>query len=249
MSQQYLKLLGETADKKSGMVRTLLIIDDDRELVEALSEYLPKFNFRVLAAHLPSEGLKLLQSHAVDLVVLDVMLPEQDGIQVCKGIRAKSDVPIVMLTARGDIADRVVGLEVGADDYLPKPFEPRELVARLDAILRRARTIERRGVLRFRDLEINLQEHRVRAHGSDVELTSMEFEILALLASRPGTVFTRDQIMDHLRGEEYDCFSRTIDVMLSKIRSKLKDDPRHPRFIKTVWGSGYTFLGAMDEAA
>jgi len=234
---------GKGTDKLTDMVRTILLIDDDTALVEVLSEYLPKFNFKVISAHTPSGGLKLLQANGVDLVILDVMLPERDGIQVCKEIREKSDVPIVMLTARGDLTDRIVGLEIGADDYMPKPFQPRELVARLDAILRRPRSIEKKGVLTFEHLEIDLAKHIVKVYGKALELTSMEFEILILLASKPGTVFSRDQIMDHLRGVEYGCFSRTIDVVLSRLRSKLKDDPKHPKFIKTVWGSGYIFLG------
>lgn len=238
-----------TTDTKPEMVRNLLLIDDDKELVEALSEYLPKFNFKVHAAHAPSDGMKLLESRTFDAVVLDVMLPEKSGIQVCKELREKTELPIMMLTARGDLTDRIVGLEVGADDYLPKPFEPRELVARLEAILRRSKSIAKKKNILFRDLSINLQDHTVNVRGSRVELTSMEFEILVLLASHPGQVFTRDHIMDHLRGEEYDCFSRTIDVMLSKLRSKLKDDPKRPTFIKTVWGSGYIFLGVEDEAA
>lgn len=236
-------------DKLADMPRTLLIIDDDKDLVEALAEYLPKFNFKVLSAHKPSEGLILLHAHAVDLIVLDVMLPEKDGIQVCKEIRQKSDVPIVMLTARGELSDRIVGLEIGADDYLPKPFEPRELVARLDAILRRSKPAENRKVLQFKDLEIHTADHTVKAFGQPLELTAMEYAILLFLASNPGVVITRDQIMEHLRGEEHDCYSRTIDVMLSRLRAKLKDDPKHPRFIKTVWGSGYIFLGAQSAAA
>lgn len=244
-----LNITGNKTDKLSGMARTLLIIDDDKDLVAALAEYLPKFNFKVLAAHTPSEGYKILETEPVDLIVLDVMLPEQDGIQVCKQIRQSSDLPIMMLTARGDLTDRVIGLEIGADDYLAKPFQPRELVARLEAILRRPQKIEKTKNLSFRNLEINLREHKVKCHGETLELTSMEFAILALLASKPGAVFTREQIADHLRGEEHDCHSRTIDVMLSRLRSKLKDDPKHPTFIKTIWGSGYIFLGAMDDAA
>ncbi|MEZ4751320.1 MAG: response regulator transcription factor [Bdellovibrionota bacterium] len=182
------------------MDRTLLIIDDDEDLVAALGEYLPKFNFKVLSSHQPDAGLKILAKEKVDLVILDVMLPGQDGMQVCKHIRLSSAVPIIMLTARGDIGDRIVGLEVGADDYLTKPFEPRELVARIEAILRRSKTLSTQQTLRFKDLEVDLKSHRVKAYGESLELTAMEFEILVLLASKPGTLFTRDQIMNHLRG-------------------------------------------------
>lgn len=228
------------------MQKTILILDDDVSLVEVLKEYLGKLDFRVLAEHSPRAGLRALETHAIDLVILDIMLPEKDGIEVCKEIRAKSDVPVMMLTARGDVTDRIIGLKLGADDYVSKPFEPRELVARIEAILRRPRFIEKRQTFRFRDLEIHLYDRSVKVAGEVVDLTTMEFEILALLASRPGVVFSRDEIIDHIRGVEHDPFSRTIDVVLSKLRAKLKDDPKRPRFIKTVWGSGYTFLGVAD---
>ena len=225
----------------------ILIIDNDTEWVNSLRAFLPKFNLEVTVIEKPDLALKEIKSTPPDFIVLDLMVPGQVGLQVLKQIRTIGDVPIIMVTERADTTDRVIGLEMGADDYVAKPIEPRELVARIQAILRRPRFIEKRKNIRVGDLEIQSRDRRAKLLGKTLELTTMEFEILALLASKPGNAFTRDQIMDHLRGEEYECFSRTIDVLLSRLRTKLKDDSKNPKYIKTVWGTGYAFMGKEGD--
>jgi DNA-binding response OmpR family regulator len=174
------------------------------------------------------------------------MLPGRDGFSLCREIRQESSVPIIMLTARGELADRVAGLELGADDYLPKPFEPRELVARMQSLLRRAGIAQTNDIrsehLQADALLVDLRGRRAWLHGSELELTTSEFEILALFLSRPGVVLTRDEIMDKIRGIDWEAFNRSIDVAVSRLRQKLQDDPKRPQYIKTVWGSGYLFL-------
>ena len=222
---------------------TILIIDDDRKLNDLLKGFLSDFGFSVLAATHPEKGLKKLKHKAPDLVILDVMLPGMDGFEVCKKIRQQSAVPIIMLTARGELMDKVVGLELGADDYLPKPFEPRELVARIHSVLRRSKTIDVALPQVFGPLEIDFPRQAVTLGGRDVELTSNEFAALALLAGNPGKVFDRDQILQELRGIDCDAFNRSVDITMSRLRQKLKDNPKKPAFIKTVWGTGYVFIG------
>ena len=229
----------------------ILLIDDDEKLGELLGAYFRRFDLELIAANHPALGLERLKTDRPDLVILDVMLPDQDGFQVCREIRRESAVPIIMLTARGDVTDRVVGLELGADDYMPKPFEPRELVARVQNVLRRAAPREEpadQGRLRFRDLEINLERHTVELEGSTLELTTMEYQLLVLFASHPGRTFTRDEILNELRGIDAQLFSRSVDILVSRLRQKLRDTTRQPRFIKTVWGTGYTFVGAEPDA-
>jgi DNA-binding response OmpR family regulator len=181
-------------------------------------------------------------------VLLDVMLPDADGFEVCRRIRAASDVPVLMLTARGDDTDRIVGLELGADDYLPKPFNPRELLARLRAILRRrAAGSERRAVLRFGRLEIDREARSVRLDGRDRPLTSHQFDLLVALAESAGRVLSRDALMERVRGDALEAYDRSIDVHISRIRVAIEDDVRHPRRIVTVRGAGYVFARAQDE--
>jgi OmpR family response regulator RpaB len=230
----------------------ILLIDDDEKLGELLGAYFRRFDLDLTAASHPAAGLAKLEREKPDLVILDVMLPDQDGFQVCRDIRRRSSVPIIMLTARGDVTDRVVGLELGADDYMPKPFEPRELVARVQNVLRRTAPREERaeaGRLSFRDLAINLERHTVELHGEPLELTTMEYQLLVLFASHPGRTFTRDEILNELRGIDAQLFSRSVDILVSRLRQKLKDTTRQPRFIKTVWGTGYTFVGAEPVEA
>ncbi|CAG0937926.1 Transcriptional regulatory protein OmpR [Gammaproteobacteria bacterium] len=230
----------------------ILLIDDDEKLGELLGAYFRRFDLELIAANHPALGLEYLRKHRPDLVILDVMLPDQDGFQVCREIRRESAVPIIMLTARGDVTDRVVGLELGADDYMPKPFEPRELVARVQNVLRRAAPREEpadQGRLRFRGLEINLERRTVEMEGSSVDLTTMEYQLLVLFASHPGRTFTRDEILNELRGIDAQLFSRSVDILVSRLRQKLRDTTRQPRFIKTVWGTGYTFVGAEPGAS
>jgi DNA-binding response OmpR family regulator len=225
------------------MDQTILIIDDDAKLNRLLEDYLSKFGFRVMTAVRSEDGLKLLSRERPDLVILDVMLPGMDGFEVCREIRKTMDVPVVMLTARGEVTDRIVGLELGADDYLSKPFEPRELVARIQSVLRRSYEKAAESVMRAGDLVVDLDRQTAALEGKDLDLTTMEFAMLALFVKHPGKVLTRERIMENLRGMEWDAYDRSVDVLLSRVRQKLGDDPKHPAWIKTVWGSGYKFIG------
>lgn len=224
------------------MNHTVLIIDDDEKLGDLLTDYLENFGFSVFAASHPKEGLDLLHSKSPDLVILDVMMPDMDGFEVCKIIRQDSSIPIVMLTARGDVTDRVVGLEIGADDYLPKPFEPRELVARIQSVLRRSSHLSRADIFKFGNLSVNLGNHEVMLGEEQLELTSTEFELLSLLIKNHGKVLSRDFILENIQGIEWESFNRSVDVLVSRLRQKLKDDPKHPAYIKTIWGTGYLFF-------
>jgi two-component system phosphate regulon response regulator OmpR len=219
----------------------VLLIDDDVRLAEMLRTYLAQRGHPT--EHRPDGRSGLLAvRNGFDAVVLDVMLPDLDGFEVLRRIRDVSDVPVVMLTARGEDTDRIVGLELGADDYLPKPFNPRELVARLGAILRRrSPSAPRQGVLRFGDLEIDRDERVVRKAGVARPLTSHQFELLRVLAESAGRVLTRAQIMERVRGEELEAFDRSIDVHISRIRAAIEDDPKDPKRIVTVRGVGYVF--------
>ncbi|MBW2480306.1 MAG: response regulator transcription factor [Deltaproteobacteria bacterium] len=228
---------------------TILIIDDDQKLNELLKGFLSDFGFRVLAATHPDKGFKKLKQKAPDLVILDVMLPGMDGFEVCKKIRQQSAVPIIMLTARGELMDKVVGLELGADDYLPKPFEPRELVARIHSVLRRSKKIDDARPQVFGPLEIDFPRQTASLDGRNLELTTNEFAALALLAGSPGKVFDRDQILQELRGIDCDAFNRSVDITMSRLRQKLNDNPQKPVFIKTVWGTGYVFIGEASGDA
>jgi DNA-binding response OmpR family regulator len=225
------------------MSSTILIIDDDEKLNALLTDFLNDFGFTVLSSTHPHDGLKKLKHQSPDLVILDVMLPGMDGFEVCKRIRQNSTVPIIMLTARGELMDKVVGLELGADDYLPKPFEPRELVARIHSVLRRVKKIDDTRPLVFERLEIDFSRHIVKLDGEITDLTTNEFAALALLAGSPGKVFDRDQILQELRGIDCDAFNRSVDITMSRLRQKLNDDPKSPTYIKTVWGTGYVFIG------
>jgi OmpR family response regulator RpaB len=229
----------------------ILLIDDDARLGELLGAYFKRFDLELIAATEPSRGLEKLSAEKPDLVILDVMLPEQDGFEVCRTIRKSSAVPIIMLTARGDVTDRVVGLELGADDYLPKPFEPRELVARIQNVLRRAgsRTDQPTDRLSFKDLDINLERRTVELDREPLELTTMEYQLLVLFATHPGRAFTRDEILNELRGIDAQLFSRSVDILVSRLRQKLKDTTKQPRFIKTIWGTGYTFVAEESQPA
>jgi OmpR family response regulator RpaB len=214
----------------------ILLIDDDAQLGEPLAAYFRRFDLELHQATRPSEGLARLREGGFDAVILDVMLPEQDGFAVCRALRAQSDVPIVMLTARGEVMDRVVGLELGADDYLPKPFEPRELVARIATVLRRRRAaVPADGKLRFEGLTIDPLTRSVERQGEPVELTGTEFELLLLLAREPGRVFSRDDILNQLRGHEAELYTRAVDIVVSRLRRKLEPLPA----IKTLRNAGY----------
>jgi two-component system phosphate regulon response regulator OmpR len=221
----------------------ILIIDDDDRLAAMLQSYLSARGF--VAEHRPDAhaGLSALAARDYHAVVLDVMLPDLDGFETCKRIRATSDVPVLMLTARGEDTDRIVGLELGADDYLPKPFNPRELLARLRAILRRrvSQAVARQDVMRFGPLEIDRGTREVRVEGEVKPLTSHQFALLCVLAERAGRVQTREQLMEAVRGEPHDPLDRSIDVHISRIRSLIERDARRPRWIRTVRAAGYVF--------
>ena len=217
----------------------ILLIDDDEQLGPPLATYFRRFELELVQALRPSAGLELLAQGGFDAAILDVMLPEMDGFELCRTIRRGSDIPLVMLTARGEVMDRVVGLELGADDYLPKPFEPRELVARLQTVLRRRRassTAEAPGVLEFDGLRIDAARRSVQCLGRDVELTGTEFELLHLLARESGRVLSRDDILNQLRGHEAELYTRAVDIVVSRLRKKL--EPLD--CIKTLRNAGYS---------
>ena len=218
----------------------ILLIDDDEQLGPPLAAYFQRFDLSLTLAHRPSKGLAMLREGHFDAAILDVMLPEMDGFELCRTIRKSgdftSDIPIIMLTARGDVMDRVVGLELGADDYLPKPFEPRELVARLQTVLRRRRVPTESHKLIFDGLQIDLDTHAVARHGELIELTGTEFELLCVLAKEPGKVFNRDEILNRLRGHDADLFTRAVDIVVSRLRKKL--EPLD--CIKTLRNAGYS---------
>ncbi|OZG71189.1 DNA-binding response regulator [Hahella sp. CCB-MM4] len=232
----------------------VLLIDDDINLARLLKQYLDGYQWQMLHAAAPSDAYRKINEQMageqpLDAIILDIMLPEEDGFQVCRRIREKWDIPIIMLTARGDVTDRVVGLELGADDYLPKPFEPRELVARIQTIIRRlGRAAERNDsknpdqTLKFKGITIQPLTQEVAVEGLPVKLTTSEFRLLHLFASSPGKVFSRDDIMNELRGTEVELFSRSVDITVSRLRQKLKMKSKR-MFITTVWGSGYRFTG------
>jgi DNA-binding response OmpR family regulator len=225
----------------------ILLIDDDEKLGELLATFFERFDMDLVAATHPDEGLRQLEATQPDLIILDVMLPGQDGFEVCRTIRRSSNIPIIMLTARGEVTDRIVGLEIGADDYLPKPFEPRELVARIQNVLRRsADRPSSDGPLKFGDLTIDLERRTAELAGESLELTTMEYQLLVLFVENPGRTFTRDEILNELRGIDAQLFSRSVDILVSRLRQKLQDTTKQPRYIKTVWGTGYIFIGQED---
>ncbi|RIX75519.1 response regulator transcription factor [Acidovorax cavernicola] len=227
----------------------ILLIDDDEHLAAPLTTYFARFGCTLDSAKRPSEGIAKLRAGHYDAAILDVMLPEMDGFELCREIRKESDIPIVMLTARGEVMDRVVGLELGADDYVPKPFEPRELVARVQTILRRQRSVPAaapNAQLRvFDGLSIDLDRRQVMRHGERVELTGTEFDLLALLAGEPGKVFSRDDILNRLRGHEAELFTRAVDIVVSRLRKKL--EPLD--CIKTLRNAGYALAVAPGESS
>jgi DNA-binding response OmpR family regulator len=232
------------------MTERILVIDDDTRLSAMLAEYLGARGLEAVARADAASGLAELERGRFAALVLDVMLPDQDGFEVCRQVRARSDIPILMLTARGDEDDRIVGLELGADDYLPKPFNPRELLARLRAILRRrSDSAPRSGAtLRFGRLEIDRDARVVRLDGEERPLTAHQFDLLVALAENAGRVLSRDALMNLVRGESLEAFDRSIDVHVSRIRAAIEDDPKRPRRVLTLRGAGYVFARRQDEA-
>jgi len=230
------------------MTERILVVEDDPRLADMLSEYLGQAGFRVTVAPLGRAALERLSAAEYDAVVLDLMLPDMDGLDVCRRVRASSDTPVLMLTGRGDAIDRIVGLEIGADDYLPKPFEPRELLARLRAILRRrvsGKTLAEQP-LHFGRLEIDTAARAVRLDGAPCDLTGYQFDLLVALANKAGRVLSRDVLMDLVKGEHLEAFDRSIDVHMSRIRAAIEDDPKKPRRVITVRGAGYVFAKVQD---
>lgn len=231
------------------MSTKLLMIEDDVRLAEMVRDYLGEHGFVLHHRQDGASGLRALREEDFAAVLLDVMLPDLDGFEICKRIRADSDVPVVMLTARGDETDRVVGLELGADDYLPKPFSLRELLARLRAVLRRGRAAgERQPILRFGDLEIDPEAREARREGKTCELTGRQFDLLLILAERAGRAVSRDTLMEQASGDPHNAFDRSIDVHISRIRAAIEDDPRRPKRILTIRGTGYLFVRDRDES-
>jgi two-component system, OmpR family, phosphate regulon response regulator OmpR len=229
------------------MAERILLVEDDARLADMLLEYLGQAGFGVTVAPLGATALEKLSDAEYDAVVLDLMLPDMDGLNVCRQLRAKYDTPVLMLTARGDAVDRIVGLELGADDYLPKPFEPRELVARLRAIMRRrVRGTTDEKSSRFGRLELDTAARAVRLDGKPCELTGYQFDLLVALAKNAGRVLSREVLMDLVKGEEFESFDRSIDVHISRIRSVIEDNPKKPRRIITVRAAGYVFAKAQD---
>ncbi|MTD96302.1 response regulator [Hyphomicrobium sp. xq] len=228
------------------MMHQILLIEDDLRLAGMLSDYLGAEGFVVSHAPSGGAGLKLHARDGFDAIVLDVMLPDIDGLEVCRQVRVAAPTPILMLTARGEAMDRIIGLELGADDYLPKPFEPRELLARLRAILRRERDMRKGDLLIFGRLEIDRGARVARIEGVARTLTGYQFDLLVALAERPGRVMAREALMDLVKGEALEAFDRSIDVHISRIRASIEDDPKRPRRIITVRGTGYVFARTQD---
>ncbi|CAK8713162.1 MAG: two-component system, OmpR family, response regulator CpxR [Candidatus Electronema aureum] len=231
----------------------ILMIDDDRKLCRLVADYLEPMGYDVEAAHSGPDGLRVFRAGEYHAVILDVMLPQMDGFAVLKELRRESDIPVLMLTARGEETDRIVGLEMGADDYLPKTFSSRELLARLRAVTRRCQLTETRSsseaaeqTLRFAELHIEQSSRTVRLHEETLSLTPVEYDLLATLALSAGRVLTRDHLLEAVSGRNYDVFDRSIDVHISSLRRKLGENPRQPRYIQTVRTAGYMFIAPPE---
>jgi two-component system phosphate regulon response regulator OmpR len=233
----------------------ILIVDDDADIRALLSEYFERNGCRASAVA-DGRGLRAaLRVAHPDIVILDLMLPGEDGLALCRDLRARSNIPILMLTARGEETDRIVGLEMGADDYLPKPFNPRELLARINAVLRRKIPLgppgapAAGGVFEFGAFTLNLSTRTLTRGGKAVSLTTGEFSVLKVLVQHPRQPLSRDKLMELARGREYEVFDRSIDVQISRLRKIVEDDPAHPKHIQTVWGFGYVFVPDMENPA
>ncbi|WP_142848658.1 response regulator [Telmatospirillum sp. J64-1] len=232
----------------------ILVVDDDREIRDLLARFLTRHNYRVTTARDGVEMFRALDDWKLDLVILDLMLPGEDGLSLCRRLRANSDLPVIMLTAVGEETDRIIGLEMGADDYLPKPFNPRELLARMKAVLRRAqglprlREAENSGALRFAGWTLDGATRALTApDGRDVELSAGEYELLSAFLDHPRRVLSRDQLLDLARGRTAAPFDRSIDIQVSRLRRKIEEDPKEPRLIKTVRGGGYMFTAEVER--
>ncbi len=221
----------------------VLLIDDDERLADLLGRFFARYGIDFASALRPSIGFEKLANETFNLIILDVMLPEMDGFDVCKLIRKESDIPIVMLTARGDVMDRIIGLELGADDYLPKPFEPRELLARIHTVLKRHPQNDKpKDLYHFGSLELDSKLRQAKLSDESLQLSSGEYQLLELFCENPGKTFSRDEILNHMRGTEVEIFSRAVDILVSRLRQKLKPE----EFIQTVRGRGYCFVGSRS---
>ena len=226
----------------------IFIIDDDKELTSLLKEFFSSFNFNVRASHEPEEALNYLKKNSPDLVVLDIMLPGMDGLQLLRKLREYSAVPVIMLTARGEVTDRIVGLELGADDYMPKPFEPRELLARVQSILRRSQSPSSMlDIIKFEGLVVNKLSQEVELDNKIIHLSTTEFEALLLFVENPGEVLDREFLVENIRGITWQTYDRSVDVLVSRLRNKLGETPVNTRFIKTIHGVGYKFIGIQNN--
>jgi len=220
----------------------IAVVDDDRKMVELLDKYLEENGHSIVTFTDPSGFLKR-DPESFDLIILDILMPGIDGFEVLRRTRQKSSVPVIMLTARGEVYDRIVGLELGADDYLPKPFEPRELLARIEAVLRRTRPDKKHwGILEYEDFTFIPDSMKLFVHGRDVVLTGAEYELLLFFCQNPFRVLSRDIIMESTKNITWESFDRSVDVLVSRLRKKLGDDPQNPRIIRTIWGEGYMFI-------
>ena len=227
---------------------TILVVDDEPQITRLARDYLARDGFRVIAAGDGTAALAQARRESPDLVVLDLNLPGMDGLEVCRALRRTSDVPVIMLTARAEETDRLIGLELGADDYIVKPFSPRELVARVRAVLRRARgAVREPAVIRAGSLEIDVEGYSVRRDGEEVALTRSEFNLLAILAQNPGQVFSREQLLERIHGVAYDGFDRSVDSHIKNLRRKIETDPLAPQYVLTVYGIGYKFASEVAE--
>ena len=222
----------------------ILIIDDDVQLTELVDEFLSTKKYEVITKHTPNEALDYLDKHNADLIILDIMLPEMDGFQVLRKIREKLSIPVIMLTARGEVTDRIVGLELGADDYLPKPFEPRELLARIQSILRRSHSDAAIvDYVKFKGLSIHKIKQEVYMDSEHISLSTTEYEALLLFIEHAGETLDREFLVENLRGISWQSYDRSVDVLVSRLRGKLGETPNNTRFIKTIHGIGYKFIG------
>tara|TARA_B100000579_G_scaffold399492_1_gene380481 strand:+ start:799 stop:1491 length:693 start_codon:yes stop_codon:yes gene_type:complete len=226
----------------------IYILDDDKELVKLLIEFLGEYKFKINAFYKPSDFFDALKNNKPDILLLDIMLPEMDGFQVLRKLRETSDLPVVMLTAKGEVSDKVVGLELGADDYLPKPFEPRELLARIQSILRRVHHANSMvDILKFESLTIDKLKEEVLLDGEKISLSTSEFEALLLFANNSNEVLDREFLVENLRGITWQTYDRSVDVLVSRLRNKLGETPNQTRFLKTIHGVGYKFIAIQKN--
>lgn len=229
-------------------VNNILVVDDEKQIVDIVKAYLDKEGFRVVVAYDGRSALELVQRKPPDLIVLDLMLPGVSGWDICRILRRKSNIPIIMLTARDDVTDRIVGLELGADDYVTKPFDPKELVSRVKAVLRRSEgKMITKPIIHIGNLIINTEMRLVQCGDKTIELTPIEYELLMVLAENPGRVYSRLQLLDNIQGDSYEGYERTIDSHIKNLRKKIEPDPNHPSYIMTVYGVGYRMEGSWNS--